>query len=78
MIPILCYFLICLVLAMIDWKTSTIPLCITVPAVVTGFLLTGNVLPAFIMYAIGAVMFKLKMHCGGDTMLMVIAGMFLG
>ena len=78
MIPILCYFLICLVLAMIDWKIRIVPLYITVPSLILGCCLTGNVLPTLIMFAIGAILFKFKICGGGDSMIFAIMGAFLG
>ena len=63
---------------MIDWQTRTIPLFLTIPSIVIGYLLTGNILPSIAMFAIGTVMYRYKLVCGGDAMMLTIMGAFLG
>ena len=55
-----------------------IPNWVVLPAIIIGGILTGNWIPAIIMFLIGALLFKKEKMAGGDVKLMAMAGAFLG
>jgi len=55
-----------------------IPNWVVLPAIIVGGILTGNWIPAIIMFSIGTVLFKKEKMAGGDVKLMAMTGAFLG
>jgi len=74
----LIFIVIMLTIAAIDARWRIIPLWLSVPAILSGMILTGNVLPGLAMFFIGALIYSKQEICGGDVMLLAAIGSWLG
>jgi len=51
---------------------------VVLPATLIGVILTGNWIPAIIMFLVGALLYNKERLLGGDVKLMAMCGAFLG
>lgn len=73
------YFLIILFLfAILDIHIRMIPNIAVLPAIAVGIYLTGNWLPALIMFSLGAFIYSKEIWRGGDVKLLTMIGAFIG
>ena len=75
---VIIFMIIMLVLAITDYIYWYIPNYLVLPAIVVGCFLTGNWLPAIIVFTLGACLYNNKYWRGGDVKLITMVAAFLG
>ena len=72
------FILLMLYFCVTDLKYFRISNWVVLPAIALGIYLTGNWLPALVMFSLGAILFNNKQFAGGDVKLLTMVGVFLG
>lgn len=75
---VIIFMIIMLILAITDYCYWYIPNWLVLPAIVAGCLITGNWLPAIIVFTLGACLYNKKYWRGGDVKLITMVAAFLG
>ena len=74
----LAFLSILLLFAILDICLNKIPNLAVIPAIGIGIYLTGNWLPALIMFCLGALIYQEGYWRGGDVKLLAMIGAFFG
>ncbi len=74
----LAFLTILLLFAILDLVDKKVPNIAVIPAIGVGIYLTGNWLPALIMFCLGALIYSKEVWRGGDVKLLTMIGAFLG
>lgn len=72
------FLIILLLFAILDLVEKRVPNLAVIPAIGIGIYLTGNWLPALIMFCLGALIYQEGYWRGGDVKLLAMIGAFLG